>query len=135
MPAPDWTFLAEISLWQVAVVIIAMWILWRIAKQFWPGLKKFIAFVGALNLLPTFLDETKVALAETSTALAEQSALLAQIKHEVLPNNGGSLRDAVDKQGVELSEMNKKLKNDDDRIEALEKTLPRDELGRFTKKE
>jgi hypothetical protein len=57
---------------------------------------------------------------------------LSAIKHEVLPNNGGSLRDAVDRHGDVLAEVQAKLANDNTRIIDLQ---DRDSRGRFTKKE
>ncbi len=58
MPAPDWTFLAEISLWQVAIVVIAAWVVFRLLVQFWPWLKRVIALVEALGQLPVLVRQT-----------------------------------------------------------------------------
>jgi len=117
----DWTWLERINLFQIAVVIVALYVIARLLMRFWPWLRKVIALGDALGQLPTFISETKA-------TLNAQNDLLGTIKHEVLPNHGGSLRDAVD-------EVNKKLAKDHDRIELLEHTIPRDELGRFSKRE
>lgn len=94
----------------------------------WPVVTRFVRTVNALGELPEFITAT-------SDTLERHSDTLATIKHEVLPNNGGSLRDEVDRQGVRLIAVDEKLAADNDRIYELERTIPRDQLGRFTKKE
>jgi hypothetical protein len=91
----------------------------------WRFVSQFVTTINSLADLPEFIDKTK------STLTAQDDALSA-IKHEVLPNNGGSLRDAVDRHGDVLAEVQAKLANDNTRIIELQ---DRDSRGRFTKKE
>lgn len=129
VPIVDWRFLQEVNLWQVLIAFIALYIVVRILIRFWPALKTAIALIEALGGLPTFMAETK-------TTLDTQSDTLAVLEHEVLPNSGGSLRDAVDKHGEtldsvvsELVDVNLKLAADKERLdelEELEHTQPRE---------
>jgi len=91
----------------------------------WRLISTFVRTINALQDLPEFIDKTRETLKSQDTALAA-------IKHEVLPNNGGSLRDAVDRHGVTLNEVQAKLANDNTRIIELQ---ARDSQGRFIKKE
>jgi len=116
------------SAWQALVWIAAAIAAVVGIRKAWPAISRFVATINALGELPEFI-------AKTNKTLQAQNALLATIKHEVLPNSGGSMRDAVDRQGVALKEVNDKLAKDHVRIEVLEHTIPRDELGRFSKKE
>lgn len=88
-------------------------------------IRRSVKTIDSLSELPEFIDKTR----ET---LKSQDKALAAIKHEVLPNNGGSLRDAVDKHGAALAEVQAKLANDNTRIIELQ---ARDSQGRFIKKE
>lgn len=83
----DWpTWLASINLFQVAVVIIALWLIVRLLVKFWPWLRKVMALTSALAQLPDFIERTDKRIAE--------------IHHEVHYNNGSSVKDAVER--VEL---------------------------------
>lgn len=123
-PEVDWSFLERISLWQIALVVVALYIVGKLLVKFWPWLKKVIALTDSLGQLPVFITETKETLAEQSASIKEHGAALAEIRHEVLPNTGGSMRDAVDKQGLAIAEINKKLAADNKRIGDLEDTRP-----------
>lgn len=81
MTVVDWTFLAQINLWQVAVVIVALYILGRLLVKFWPWLKRVTALVDALGQLPAFITRTDEAVED--------------IRHEVKYNNGSSVKDAI----------------------------------------
>lgn len=117
----DWNLIGTLNGWQtiltIAVIIIALFILIRFAIRFWPWLRKVVALFEALGQLPVFITTT-------NATLARQDATLLEIKHEVLPNRGGSLRDAVDGQGKDLAEIKRKLAKDNDRIRELEQTQP-----------
>ena len=116
------------SAWQALIWIGLVIALIVGIRKAWPSLSRFVSTINALAELPEFITKT-------NKTLQAQNALLATIKHEVLPNSGGSMRDAVDRQGVALKEVNDKLAKDHVRIEVLEHTIPRDELGRFSKRE
>jgi len=74
----DWpTFLASISLLQVAVVVCALWVIWRLLVKFWPFLRKLMATVDAIQQIPAMSQQIK------------------DIHHEVHFNNGSSVKDAV----------------------------------------
>jgi len=92
-------------MWLITIAVV-LGFLTRGLYKAWPFISRAVSTINALAELPGFIGETKTTL--------------AAIKHEVLPNNGGSLRDAVDKHGVTLSELNGKVINDNTRLDALE---------------
>lgn len=77
----DWSFLAQINLWQVAVVILAMYVLGRVLVKFWPWLKRLTQLVDSLAQLPAFITRTDEAIED--------------IRHEVKYNNGSSVKDGI----------------------------------------
>lgn len=77
----DWTWLAQINLFQIAVVIVALFVIARLLIRFWPWLKKVIVLFDALGQLPAFIART--------------DAAIMTIKHEVEYNNGSSVKDGV----------------------------------------
>lgn len=89
----DWTWLAQINLFQIAVVIVALYVISRLLMRFWPWLRKVMELTAALSQLPTFM-------AATTATLAAQDTKIEEIHHEVNYNNGGSVKDAVSR--VEL---------------------------------
>ncbi|RLP74343.1 hypothetical protein D9V32_13425 [Mycetocola tolaasinivorans] len=130
--------LGEIALWAVAVAAALTGL-----RKVWPSVKAFGVFVSALSELPQFMADTRAHAATTT-------ATLAAVKHEVLPNHGGSLRDVVDRGeavtgGIvsdvaelkaEVKTLSEKLGKDHTRLAVLEeRTQPRDAQGRFTKGE
>lgn len=80
----DWTFMGTVNAWQIiatiAVIIIAIFIIARMAIRFWPWLRKVMALFDALGQLPAFI-------ARTDTAIKD-------IHHETHRNDGSSLKDA-----------------------------------------
>ena len=80
MPDLDWTWLASINLLQVAIVIVAIWVTFRLLIRFWPWLKRAIALFDALGQLPEFITRTDKAI--------------DGIHHETHHNGGSSLKDA-----------------------------------------
>lgn len=128
---PSWPEFAEWAdsislltaiLWTAGVIAVIAF-LWWFRKYGWPWLVAFARaiiktaqVVDAVQALPEFITRTDKGI--------------AQIKHEVLPNNGGSLRDRVEQQGqqlneqsAELKDINGKLDRDHRRINDIEKTL------------
>jgi len=90
----DWpAWLASINLLQVAIVIVAAYVVIRLLVKFWPWLKKVMALTDALAQLPMFM-------AQTTKTLQNQNEQIAEIHHEVNYNNGSSVKDAVSR--VEL---------------------------------
>jgi len=100
----------------VAGIMGIIWAGWKFAKAAFPGVKKLIAFLDALAGLPRFM-------AAASDRLDRQEALLHEVKHEVLPNNGGSMRDAQDTMGLRVEKIEAKLAKDHQRFDAIEAEL------------
>ena len=80
MPELDWAWLEAINLFQVATVIVALFVITRLLVRFWPWLKKVIALLDALGQLPEFITRTDAAMKD--------------IHHETHRNDGSSLKDA-----------------------------------------
>ena len=80
MPDLDWTWLAGINLLQVAIVIVALWVIFRLLLRFWPWLKKVITLFDALGQLPEFITRTDKAI--------------IGIHKETTRNGGSTLKDA-----------------------------------------
>lgn len=76
----DWTFLAKINLWQVAIVIVALYVVIHLLMRFWPWLRKAIALTDALGQLPSFITRTDESI--------------RGIHKEITRNHGSSLKDA-----------------------------------------
>lgn len=81
MPAVDWSFLQEITLWQLALVVVALWLVGKGLLNLWPALKTVIRLIDALAALPAFMQRTEKQVGE--------------IHHEVHFNNGSSVKDAI----------------------------------------
>ncbi len=91
---------AQFLFWFVASVsIIAV-----VAKS-WKGISGFVQAVNAVTELTEFMTHTK-----------EQ---LGVIKHEVLPNSGKSLRDAVDKFNWRMMEVEQKQERMEQLLDSL----------------
>lgn len=111
-------------LWVITIAVVIGFGI-RTLYRWWPAISRFVATIDSLGKLPEFIHETTV-------TLAEQNATLSTIKHELFPNSGKSLRDAVNRQAADVNEIKQKLANDNIRISDLQ---ARDEQGRFTPKE
>lgn len=83
-PIIDWlnSFSALALILSIIAVLYLIRMLWIGGKKALPGLKSAISFVEALFRLPVFMAETTQSLRE--------------VRHEVLPNNGDSMRDDVE---------------------------------------
>jgi biopolymer transport protein ExbB/TolQ len=92
---PDWTWLASINVWQVAIVIVAIYVVIRLLVRFWPWLRKVMDYTAALGQLPDFITRTDNTLAAQNLALVEQNKKIAEIHHETHRNDGSSIKDAV----------------------------------------
>ncbi|MGO3886029.1 MAG: hypothetical protein ACTJHU_07005 [Mycetocola sp.] len=89
--------------------------IWGALAKVWPALRRITRQLDQLDGLGDWKSDV--------------TRDLDAVKHEVLPNHGGSLRDAVDR-------LDDRIGHDDVRISVLEeRTQPRDERGRFTSKE
>jgi hypothetical protein len=88
VPEADFSWLGQINLWQVAVFIIALYIIFRLLVKFWPWLRKLMTLTQALADLPAFI-------ARTDSTLSAQDVKIDDIHHEVQYNNGSSVKDAI----------------------------------------
>lgn len=125
MPAPlqpilDWlnSFSALALILVVIAVLYLIRMLWQGAKKALPVVKAAITFVEALFAMPKFMSETSLQLRE--------------IRHEVLPNKGGSLRDDVETVTLLAEKLNEQLtqlhdhgRTDHARLKVLEDTITR----------
>lgn len=98
---------------EIAVTLVfwgaVIWGFFTFLKKTWPGFLTLIEFIKALGRLPEFMRQT--------------DENLAIVKHEVLPNNGGSLRDEVTTQGLRLEKVDAKMQKDHARVDGLERIL------------
>ena len=88
MPPLDWTFLEAINLLQVAIVIVALYVIARLLMRFWPWLRKVMDLTAAIGQLPDFIERTDL-------TLQSQEMAIKSIYHETHKNDGSSLKDAV----------------------------------------
>ena len=114
-PIVDWlnSFTALTAVLVIIAVLYLIRMLWQGAKKALPVVKAAITFVEALFAMPTFMAET--------------SSQLREIRHEVLPNKGGSLRDDVETVTLLAEKLNEQLtqlhdhdRTDHARLEELE---------------
>lgn len=111
----------------LVLVLFATWLavrsIWRSMKSALPGVKAAIKFVEAQFTLPEFMDDMR-----------EQ---VREIRHEVLPNKGGSLRDdletvtlMVEAQSLEMAQLKEHDESNHARLEELEDTINRRRIQR-----
>lgn len=116
----EWMKSVDFDLWElfltIGAIVFALSVVWSSLKRFWPSLKKFIRFVEAMFALPDFIKDAR-------EALTKQERVLEVVKHEVLPNNGGSLRDEVTTQGLRLEKLEAKMMKNFERVRELEHEL------------
>lgn len=116
------SWLSRYSALEAALTVIAILgaiaLTWNGAKRAWPGLVSFVEFVKSLGALPGFMTET--------------SSQLREIRHEVLPNKGGSLRDDVETVTLLAEKLNEQLtqlhdhgRTDHARLKVLEDAITR----------
>lgn len=119
-PIVDWlnSFTALAGILALIAILYLIRMLWRGSKKALPIVKSTITFIEALFAMPTFMAET--------------SSQLREIRHEVLPNKGGSLRDDVETVTLLAEKLNEQLtqlhdhgKTDHERLKALEDTISR----------
>lgn len=119
-PVVDWlnSFTALAGILVLIAIMYLIRMLWQGAKKALPVVKAAITFVEALFAMPTFMSET--------------SSQLREIRHEVLPNKGGSLRDDVETVTLLTEKLNEQLtqlhdhdRTDHERLKALEDRISR----------
>lgn len=100
----------------VAAFIGVLWAAWKILKAIFPGLKGFIVFIEALGGLPAFMKTT-------TQTLDRHEVIVSEVRHEVLPNQGASMRDESRTNGLRIEKIEAKLAKDHVRFAAIETEL------------
>ena len=115
IPDPVLKWLEEVNLLPVILWCAALVTLagagFRAVKGAIPAIKKLIELSESLEKLPAWMDST--------------DTLLKTVHHEVLPNNGGSLRDDVQMLSMQLEQLKAHQDNDYKRLGELEDTINR----------
>lgn len=115
-PIADWlnSFSALAGILALIAIIYLIRMFWQGAKKALPVVKAAIEFIEALFAMPKFMSET--------------SSQLREIRHEVLPNRGSSLRDDVETVTLlteQLTQLHDHDRTDHERLKALEDTITR----------
>lgn len=115
LPEPVARWLEEQSALNFLLWVGGIWltarIMWRSTKRAIPAIKNLIALSESLERLPAWMDSTDEKLGE--------------IRHEVLPNNGGSLRDDVVTVSLQLEQVAAQQQENTARVDELEHTITR----------
>lgn len=140
----DWTdIFGDLTIAQAMLWIAAAGALITLVVKLWKPLKAFIDFLDDVKGEPGHpgvparpgLMERMSAIETSQTAIEGKvdamSTSLSQVRHEVLPNTGTSLRDAADRTETkvdalaeDMATVHKKLDNDNRRIEEIATRLP-----------
>lgn len=119
------SFQTSAVLFSAVGIMLLVRTIWRAAKKALPGLKRAIEFIEALFRLPVFMESTTQFMDNTTQNLAE-------VRHEVLPNSGGSMRDdletvtlIVEKLDLKTQSLEEHDRKDHERLSDLEATINR----------
>lgn len=99
-----------VFIWALAALLV------RTAMKTWPGLVSLVKFIQALGKLPEFMQTTNQALED----LAETTQ---EVKHEVFPNRGGSMRDDLTEQALRMQKIEARLEKDYRRLGEIDSQL------------
>lgn len=111
MPPEVQGFLESISVWTLIGWVTAAVILYGMLRKLWPLLKR----------LSDFLDDVGGEPARPGVpARPGLMERVQRIEHEVFPNSGASMRDAINRTERKVTEVQEKLANDDKRIRHLD---------------
>lgn len=98
----------------IAVFVVTVFVLVKL----WTPLLRTVLTMNAILTLPETLARHETSLAEMrdnmaalAGSLGEARADISTVKHEVLPNSGGSLADEVNRQGERLMMIDKTQKS------------------------
>lgn len=110
----------RVAPWLVAVILVVLLAVWTVRKVA-PVLRKLGHLVDDLVGEPERPGvPARPGLMERMEAVEKKAEI---IRHEMFPNSGASLRDAVDKQGRAIARIDVKLDNDNRRIAALDQRV------------
>ncbi len=119
-PILEWldSFSALVGVLAVIAILYLIRMLWQVAKRAFPSIKASIRFIEALLQLPFFMESTTKSINE--------------VRQEVLPNEGGSLRDDLEtvtlmseKLDLRLALVEEYGHSDHVRLQELESTIAR----------
>lgn len=133
--------IAQYILWLVFIIVV-LWLTGRIIRRTWAPLRKFITTIDALDELPNFTTETKATLEK----------LRAQVENSHSTNLRDELTDALEsleglhgrldrvETGVaglygKVDALQASDESTAEHIREIEATIPRNQLGRYIKKE
>ncbi|MGO2188174.1 MAG: hypothetical protein ACTH4Y_07995 [Microbacterium gubbeenense] len=129
--AAEWV---QVAPWLVAFFVVGAVIIW-VTRKLAPALKKITDmaddFLGekarpGVPARPGVMERLAMQEKAQDDAARDQSAIadtLEVVRHELFPNSGKSLRDAVDGVRTDITEINGKLSNDNQRLEAVEQRV------------
>lgn len=133
----DWVTKNALGIFVIVVVVVVMVGMLVFFVKLWPGLTRFVMGMNALIALPETLEKQRLhfetidgklneqtgKLDEQGQRLTELTETVAAVKHEVLPNSGGSLRDAVDKQLKTQKSIQGTVRSQGKKLRAIETSL------------
>ncbi|QOT15134.1 hypothetical protein [Paenarthrobacter sp. YJN-5] len=97
---PQWiTDLIPVAPWLVAILLVGLF-LWKVG----PFLRKWGRFIDRIIGVPEDKKSGQKEIPGLFERMDRQDELLETIRHELFPNSGKSLRDAVDKQHKQLED-------------------------------
>lgn len=104
-------------------VCALLWAAWKFLKAVFPGVKNFIVFLDALAKLPVFMETT-------TNTLHRDEKIVMEVRHEVLPNNGKSMRDEQVTSALRIAKIEAKLSKDYGRVDEMDREIAyREERG------
>jgi hypothetical protein len=77
------------------LVVAAVFFL--LLRKFWPLISNTVKIVDTVLALPAFMEESKACSKKAEDLLEAHGEAIAEIRHEVKPNGGSSLADAVNR--------------------------------------
>lgn len=93
----------------IAIVITVFISAVVVLRKLWPSIVRTVLTMNAILTLPETLERHEESLRAVSAGVTELTGTIgelkrdvATVKHEVLPNSGGSLADEVHRQGAQL---------------------------------
>lgn len=91
-----------LGIFVVVVVIAVLVVTALVIRALWKPLLRTVLTMNAILQLPETLARHETSLDEMKSDIAALRTDTATVKHEVLPNSGGSLADEVHRQGEQL---------------------------------
>jgi hypothetical protein len=117
----DW--LRTVSLWDVAIWVLAACAIFLFIKKGWPALRRFATaflnfakMVDAVAGLPAFI-------VRTDATLTAQDARIAEIHHETHKNDGSSIKDSSDRTEAAVARVEEGVAGLHDRMNEVERSV------------